>query len=267
VVAGLPVVALMLITVATLSDTAAITASLPLPNLVGYDYHAVVGTILNDIGAPPMDAGIQWVKAASHARSPRGVTAAARGIARARSRVVGASSAYFDTTLCAMVRHGSPVSIGAVQQSGIRCSDSPNYRNHVAEGTPIVYDSRPPIGGPHYARWYPHYGVIEQQVLPGYWVHNLEHGAIVLLYNCPAGCPALVAQLRSLYPQLPLGQNPLNGSPRLLVLPDTNMDHQLAVIAWDHLLELDHFDKAQIVAFYKEFVDRGPECVHFRCPP
>lgn len=258
--------ALIGLTAATLDDTASLTPEVPVPNRVSFYYHAAAGTILNRIGASPEGAAIQWVKAAAHARSQNQVVQAAQGIAAARARDREVSYAYFDTTLCTMIRHGSNGTIGAVQQSGIHCSVAVLYPYQVPEGVIINYDSHPPIGGPHYDRGYPRYGVVETPILPGYWVHNLEYGAIVLLYNCTDGCPELIAQIQALYPQLPLGRNAAPGAPRLLALPYQSMDHRLAVVAWDHLLELDTFDRDQIIAFYERFLDHGPECNGIKCP-
>jgi hypothetical protein len=138
--------------------------------------------------------------------------------------------------------------------------------DHVPEGTPIEYATRPPTSGAHYPAPYPTYGVLEQPVPPGNWVHNLEHGAIVLLYNCPEGCPELVAQIRELHATLPRGRNARRGVPRMLALPYTDMDHRIAVVAWGRLLELDEFDADRIRAFYEAYVDRGPECQNLNCP-
>ena len=75
--------------------------------------------------------------------------------------------------------------------------------DHVPEGTQITWKSRPPSSGPHYPVWSQKYGVLEEGLAPGYWVHNLEHGAVAVLYNCPDGCPDIVQQLKDLYPNLP----------------------------------------------------------------
>ena len=139
--------------------------------------------------------------------------------------------------------------------------------DHVAEGTPVEYNSRPPTSGPHYGTWYPSYGVLTEPVDPRLWVHNLEHGAVVLLYNCPQGCPDLVQQIRELHTSLPRGRNAETGVPRMLAMPYTDMDSRIAVVAWGWLLALDQFDATQITKFYDARIDRGPECVNLRCPP
>lgn len=66
---------------------------------------------------------------------------------------------------------------------------------HVVQGTPVEWTTNPPSTGPHYqnwARWNREYTELDRR----YWLHNVEHGGIVLLYNCPEGCPEIVEALR-----------------------------------------------------------------------
>ena len=72
-------------------------------------------------------------------------------------------------------------------------------RQHNPAGTAIQYKNRPPSSGDHYDQpW--GYGVVEREVATGSWVHTLEHGGIVILYNCPNNsCPDVVNQLRDVY--------------------------------------------------------------------
>ena len=138
--------------------------------------------------------------------------------------------------------------------------------DHVQPGTEVTYKSRPPTSGPHYPTWSQTYGFMDPAPPTGIWLHNLEHGAIAILYNCPSGCPELVQQLKDLYPTLPLGRNARGGQPRALILPYTDMDHKIAVVAWGWKLELDDYDQDQIVRFYESRLDRGPECQNLACP-
>ena len=150
-----------------------------------------------------------------------------------------------DTTLLPLPKVG--VQGHAVEAEG---------RDHVDIGTPIVYQNRPPSSGPHYPRTL-RYGVLDRDVEPGYWVHNLEHGGIVVLYNCAEPCPALVRQLREVYAKAPPSER--YHVVKLAAVPDHDMDHQLAVVAWGYIDEMDAFDADRILAFYREHVDRGPE--------
>jgi len=138
--------------------------------------------------------------------------------------------------------------------------------DHVPEGTQITWKSRPPSSGPHYPVWSQKYGVLEEGLAPGYWVHNLEHGAVAILYNCPDGCPDVVQQLKDLYPNLPKGRNSRGGQPRVIIVPYTDMDSKIAAVAWGWLLPLDTVDTDKITSFVDARIDRGPECVNYACP-
>ena len=138
--------------------------------------------------------------------------------------------------------------------------------DHVTEGSEIAYKNRPPSSGNHYPAWSQTFGVMEGGLPPGTWVHNLEHGAVVILYNCPTGCPDVVQQLKDLYPNLPKGRNSKGGQPRVLILPYTDMDPRIAAVAWGWELDLDTVDADQLTRFVESRIDRGPECVNFACP-
>ena len=138
--------------------------------------------------------------------------------------------------------------------------------DHVNEGSAVTYKSRPPASGQHYPTWSQTYGFMDPPLPAGTWLHNLEHGAVAILYNCPEGCPDLEQQLKDLYPTLPLGRNARGGRARAIIQKYPDMDHKLAVVAWGWLLELDEFDKDQITRFYESRIDRGPECRDLACP-
>jgi len=129
---------------------------------------------------------------------------------------------------------------------------------HVAAGTTIHYDYNPPSSGPHYptpASW----GVYPTALAPGAWVHNLEHGGIVVLYQCPSTCTNVQAQMQSLYTQMPFdGQF---NEKKVIITPYANLDHPVRVQAWGWTMPLDTVDTAAINAFYHEHVNKGPEVI------
>src|SRR5215472_4250119 len=75
---------------------------------------------------------------------------------------------------------------------------------HVPIDTPVDYDSNPPSSGPHYPIWAA-YQTYTTPVDRRYYVHNEEHGAVVLLYRCDdaADCPAYAAGLQAVVSSLP----------------------------------------------------------------
>jgi hypothetical protein len=130
---------------------------------------------------------------------------------------------------------------------------------HIPNTQPITADPAghyPPVFGDHYDTWRPP-GVYDSPVPEGNFIHDLEHGAIVILYNCPSDCPNLVNQLKGLLTSLPRSQQ--WNEVKLVVSPNNKIDHQIALLAWDYEQDLDAYDEAAIRAFYVAHLDKGPE--------
>ncbi|HEX5414056.1 MAG TPA: DUF3105 domain-containing protein [Chloroflexota bacterium] len=133
-------------------------------------------------------------------------------------------------------------------------------RTHVAEGSAITYQHNPPSSGSHYPspkEW----GVYDQPVAPGFFVHNLEHGGVDVLYDCPAGCPEIVTQLNDAFKNFPKDKY---GEVKLVVTPYHPLPNgaKVTALAWDHEYDFTPgFDENQLLAFYNQYVDHGPEDV------
>jgi hypothetical protein len=128
-------------------------------------------------------------------------------------------------------------------------------RDHVPAGSPIHYRNELPSSGPHYPSpdlW----GVYGEPVAPGYWVHNLEHGGIVVLYNCPTGCSEIVAELAEAYRTFPNGEF---GEVKLLIAPDPTLRYQVVAIAWNWVAEFTKFNVDDLRRFYLDHGEQGPE--------
>jgi hypothetical protein len=61
------------------------------------------------------------------------------------------------------------------------------------------------------------------------WIHNLEHGHAVFAYNCPSGCPDVVAAFKKIADAQPRGSN---GVPRVLITPDPLLPTRVAAVVW-----------------------------------
>lgn len=147
-------------------------------------------------------------------------------------------------------------------------------RSHVDAGTKVTYIFCPPASGKHYnvagvsGPIAPKPYGPNDTLIPQNWVHNLEHGALVLLYNCtvdPAACTDAGQQaLRDLYtgfPNSPVCNFPpgANGIGPVFVRFD-NMKYAYAALVWDEVLPLDTLDTAQIKAFWAQQGERtNPE--------
>jgi hypothetical protein len=133
-------------------------------------------------------------------------------------------------------------------------------RQHVPQGQPIPYRNRPPSSGDHYDQP-AGYGFFQREIPTGNWVHDLEHGGIVVLYRpdlCDQSCQS---QLQDVYNSAPTSAI-FPGTRKMLVVPYQDMDHAIAAVAWGWVDEMDQtqpVDKDRIIAFYRAHVDRGPE--------
>jgi hypothetical protein len=131
---------------------------------------------------------------------------------------------------------------------------------HVLEGSIVRYTSNPPASGSHYPVW-ARYEEFTAVLPRGYWVHNLEHGAIVFAYR-PDAPPAVVSALRGVYRALT--PDAVCGHSLALMTPDPELPRPIAVLAADWALTADGVDAATITAFVAARRNRGPEQV---CSP
>lgn len=132
---------------------------------------------------------------------------------------------------------------------------------HIDVGQPHeAYNSNPPTSGPHYAE--PAKGGFYEEAPPDeQLVHNLEHGYVILWYNCNAltsgQCDQLKQQLRDTMSRA--GNSTRTGTPKLIAVPRPTLDVQLALTTWGRLDKFDGFDRERIVNFIRAFRDHAPE--------
>ena len=133
-------------------------------------------------------------------------------------------------------------------------------RSHITPGDAGgPYLTAPAASGPHWitnpsdvvptgspARWGAYAAPLPDEVQ----IHNLEHGGIVINYNCSEGCVELVDDLQSLIP----GQGA-----QFILSPYPNMDTRIAITAWRHQDKMDEFDADRLNAFIDAYLDRAPE--------
>ncbi len=136
---------------------------------------------------------------------------------------------------------------------------------HVATGSTIEYAYCPPTSGNHYnaAGQGPirreFYGP-ESERAPSGWVHNLEHGWVVLAYRGGEGqAPSeeVLGQMRTFFESAPPSDfaGPCQSPNKVIVLRFDAMDTPFAMLAWDRALMMDTFDQEQALAFYEQWVD------------
>ncbi len=165
---------------------------------------------------------------------------------------------------------------------------------HVPECSTVAYLTKPPSSGNHYPVWaaYRQYTIV---IPEGYWVHDLEHGAIVLSYNCdnyaamtdaaasdsqapdsgdagdqgaadggPLGqCAADIAAAQAMLDALPDDPECTSLGPtvkrRSVMTPDPKLDVPFAASAWGWTLRADCFDPTVFQAFALSHYGQGRE--------
>jgi hypothetical protein len=132
---------------------------------------------------------------------------------------------------------------------------------HVEECSKLEHITNPPTSGAHYGRW-ADFKSYDKPVLRGFYLHAMEHGAIVLVYNCPAGCQSEVALMQAFIDALPDDRECM-GMPRtrILLTPDPKLDVPFAAASWGHLLEGQCFDPKLVGEFVAAHYAMAPEDV------
>jgi len=120
---------------------------------------------------------------------------------------------------------------------------------HYCMNTSILYKDRPPIRGHHRPLW-AKYGEY-LYVPPQRWLHNLEHGSIVMLYH-PCADEEQVNKLRQLVTSCIW---------RHIITPYDKLsnDRPFALVAWGAKLEMNTVDVIQAVLFMKKHAHVAPE--------
>jgi Protein of unknown function (DUF3105) len=134
---------------------------------------------------------------------------------------------------------------------------------HVNPPQRIQYNHNPPTSGCHYNLGYGtapiQTGAYDREVQPEYWVHNLEHGYIVVLYNCPSGCQQQFTQLRQWYKGLPADPTGVVPYAKVVILPYAEMSVPFAALSWDWYDPIPVFSVKEVQRFYANHVGHGPE--------
>lgn len=104
------------------------------------------------------------------------------------------------------------------------------------------YNSAPATSGPHTpytASW----GIHEEPVAEEILLHNMEHGGIIVGYNC-TDCAELVNDLTDLAVDYS----------KMIVAPNPNLETPIVLSSWRHALYLEKLDAVGIAAI-QAFID------------
>jgi hypothetical protein len=133
-------------------------------------------------------------------------------------------------------------------------------QTHVPLNTPFEYSTNPPTSGPHADRpW--DASINRDPVHEQYLIHSMEHGHVVVQYNCEiaargardedASCAALATSLAQIARDERIW--------KLIVAPRPTLDHRIALTAWRRIDTFDSFDAGRIRAFIRAWRNKGPE--------
>jgi len=128
-------------------------------------------------------------------------------------------------------------------------------KNHVPTGTQVTYNSNPPSSGPHYDQPL-RAGFYDNVVPDGNIVHSMEHGYVVIWYNCESlsaqDCQALKDNINKVITD--------HNTYKLIGMDRSGaMDHQIALTSWGRLAYLDAFDETFINDFIDANQNNSPE--------
>lgn len=167
-------------------------------------------------------------------------------------------------------------------------------RDHVTENTQVDYNSNPPTSGPHSELW-EKAGIYDRVLADSRLVHSLEHGYVVVSYNCgkkqalgpwplalslnvyaheteeihtePAATGSAEPDVsdwknnqdcQTLVTQLTKIADKLRVW-KLIVVPRPSLDTAIALTAWTRIDKFDELDENRITNFVKAWRDKGPE--------
>jgi hypothetical protein len=130
---------------------------------------------------------------------------------------------------------------------------------HVPICSAIAYTSNPPTSGPHYPIWAA-YQTYTTPVPRGFYVHDEEHGGVVILYDCPSGCDTDLAALAAFLDARaadPECTPPVRS--RIVVTPDPLIPTRFAAASWGYALTSQCFDLGALASFIADHYGQGPE--------
>jgi hypothetical protein len=131
---------------------------------------------------------------------------------------------------------------------------------HVPECSALPPGTNPRTSGAHYPVW-PVFRVYDKAVPWGYLLHGLEHGAVVIAYNCPQSCLLALDLAKKVID----GATPKAGcippTPPVILTPDPTIEpgFEFVAAAWGQGLRAKCFDSAAFAEFIAANANHGPE--------
>jgi hypothetical protein len=133
---------------------------------------------------------------------------------------------------------------------------------HVPVCTHVDYATNPPSGGDHWGVWAA-FATYDVPVPREMYVHDMEHGGLVLLHDCQGACPEVLAALAQAHDAVagdPLClQIPGGPAERVVTTPDPLLDTPIAAAAWGATYTATCIDVPSLRDFAKAHYGHGTE--------
>lgn len=133
-------------------------------------------------------------------------------------------------------------------------------QDHITRGQKHKqYNSDPASSGPHYsdagapAPW----GAYSREVPEEVFVHNEEHGGVIVTYNPKLLTTDEVAKLQKLFAS-PYSDSSFAPN-KTIITPRTKNTHAIELAAWTVTFNMDKYNEATLKKFYLQHAGQSPE--------
>jgi hypothetical protein len=172
-------------------------------------------------------------------------------VAAACSQLAGLDNVVPVTDAAADAEPDAAIDAAIPLCNGVELNPADEGADHVPAPMPIVWAANPPTSGAHWPDWARWDQTYTEAIPRGYWIHNLEHGGVVLLYNC-TDCQAQIDRLTAVRMGLPIDL--LCTAPvqhRVIVTFDPLLPAgvSFAAVAWVHSYTAPCLNEKELRAF------------------
>jgi hypothetical protein len=134
---------------------------------------------------------------------------------------------------------------------------------HIQESAQATdWNSDPPTSGQHFG-WWAQSGFYDEVIPDGYLVHNMEHGYVIIYYNClvvDMDCESFKTAIESAITAA--GNDPDTHTVKVIAVPRPSMTNPITYASWGHLYKAESFDPEELVLYvqtYRSHPDYAPE--------
>ncbi len=167
------------------------------------------------------------------------------------------------TAVLSIVGTGSLITVNQITKSKepiVGVQHASQGQAHIKQGEAHdAYNSDPASSGPHYADssaptdW----GIYTQEVPDEVFIHNEEHGGVIVTYQ-PELLPS--DQLKKLQDLFNAPYSNKAFSPiKFIITPRSKDKHAIELASWTYTLNLDAYDETTIIKFFNQHAGRAPE--------